>query len=96
MHLTQRGFGTIKQAAVAIAVAPGFHVKRVGETAHEVFAGGYAEPVQRCETNYRSHQEERIEGYRVVYKYQGQKYATRMPYDPGREIRVRVDVRPAG
>jgi uncharacterized protein YcfJ len=56
----------------------------------------YARPVERCETRMTSHQEERIDGYRVVYKYHGQKYETRMPYDPGREIRVRVDIRPAG
>jgi uncharacterized protein YcfJ len=43
----------------------------------------------------RESREERIDGYRVVYQFQGQKYATRMPYDPGRELRVRVDVRPA-
>jgi len=56
----------------------------------------YSRPVQRCETRMTSRREERIDGYRVVYKYHGQKYETRMPYDPGREIRVRVDIRPAG
>jgi uncharacterized protein YcfJ len=56
----------------------------------------YSRPVERCETRMTSHREERIDGYRVVYKYHGQKYETRMPYDPGREIRVRVDIRPAG
>ena len=55
----------------------------------------YSRPVERCKTVIREHQEERIDGYRVVYKYHGQKYATTMPYDPGRELRVRVDVRPA-
>jgi len=56
----------------------------------------YARPVERCETRMTSRQEERIDGYRVVYRYNGQKYETRMPYDPGRELRVRVDIRPAG
>lgn len=56
----------------------------------------YSRPVKRCETQYREHQEERIDGYHVVYRYHGQKYATRMPYDPGRKIRVRVDIQPAG
>ena len=40
--------------------------------------------------------EERIDGYRVMYRYHGQKYMTEMPYDPGNKIRVRVDIRPAG
>ena len=53
-------------------------------------------PVERCKTSYQEHREERIDGYRVTYRYHGQKYQTEMPYDPGRQIRVRVDVRPAG
>ncbi len=56
----------------------------------------YSRPVKRCATQYREHQEERIDGYQVVYRYNGQKYSTRMPHDPGRRIRVRVDIRPAG
>ena len=53
-------------------------------------------PVERCKTSYREHREERIDGYRVTYRYHGQKYQTEMTHDPGRQIRVRVDVRPAG
>jgi uncharacterized protein YcfJ len=55
----------------------------------------YTRPVRRCETNYQSHEEERIDGYDVIYSYHGRKYATRTPYDPGKKIRIRVDVRPA-
>ena len=55
-----------------------------------------ARPVERCSTTYEKHREERIDGYRVTYRYHGQKYMTEMPYDPGNRIRVRVDVRPAG
>lgn len=55
----------------------------------------YSRPVQRCATTMETHEEERIDGYKVTYRYNGQRYTTEMPYDPGREIRVRVDVRPA-
>jgi len=55
----------------------------------------YSRPVRRCETNYQSREEERIDGYDVVYRYHGQKYSTRMPYDPGNKLKIRVDVRPA-
>ena len=55
----------------------------------------HSRPVERCRTSYREHREERIDGYRVTYRYNGQKYVTEMPYDPGKTIRVRVDVRPA-
>ena len=56
----------------------------------------YSRPVTRCETQYRKRQEKRVDGYDVVYRYHGQKYATRMANDPGKKIRIRVDIRPAG
>jgi uncharacterized protein YcfJ len=55
----------------------------------------YETPVERCETVITEREEERIDGYQVVYRYNGQRYSTRMPYDPGDRLRVRVDVRPA-
>lgn len=55
----------------------------------------YSRPVKRCETKYQSHQEERIDGYDVIYSYHGRKYATRTPFDPGKKLKVRIDVRPA-
>ncbi len=59
---------------------------------------GYAVPVQRevqrCNVVYRDDYEERVEGYRVTYVYNGREYTTRMPYDPGPRLRVDVDVRP--
>jgi len=56
----------------------------------------YSRPIKRCKTQYREHQEERIDGYDVLYRYNGQRYSTHMPHDPGHKIRVRVDIRPAG
>jgi uncharacterized protein YcfJ len=51
--------------------------------------------VQRCETRYQNTVEERIDGYRVTYVYNGRRQVTEMPYKPGDRIRVRVDVSPA-
>jgi len=84
---------TIAGSMIGAAVGNDAAKRRYGASYRTV---EYSRPVQRCETRMTSHREERIDGYRVVYKYHGQKYETRMPYDPGREIRVRVDIRPAG
>lgn len=54
----------------------------------------YSRPVERCHTSYRNQQEKRIDGYDVVYSYRGQRYATTMPYNPGKKIKIRVDIRP--
>jgi uncharacterized protein YcfJ len=78
--------GSIIGAAIGNSAArndPAYHTTR------------HTRPVRHCETNYQSHEEERIDGYDVVYAYNGRRYATRTPYDPGKRIRIRVDVRPA-
>jgi uncharacterized protein YcfJ len=51
--------------------------------------------VERCGVRYIDSYEERIEGYNVEYEYAGQRQQTRLPYDPGERIRVRVAVAPA-
>ena len=70
-------------ANTAARNAPAYHTTR------------YSRPVRRCETNYQSHEEQRIDGYEVIYAYNGRKYGTTTPYDPGKRIRIRVDVSPA-
>jgi uncharacterized protein YcfJ len=51
--------------------------------------------VQRCETRYHDEWQERTDGYRVTYVYNGRRQVTQLPYRPGDRIRVRVDVSPA-
>ena len=47
-----------------------------------------------CKRSERVRYEEEIEGYRVTYRYQGEKYSIRMPYDPGSRIKLRLRVEP--
>lgn len=51
--------------------------------------------VERCGVRYTESYEERIEGYDVEYEYCGQRHHTRLPYDPGDRMRIRVAVSPA-
>lgn len=52
---------------------------------------GYQE---KCRSYTDFHEEERIDGYKVTYRYQGGTYTTRMSYDPGRRLSVRVRLSP--
>ena len=93
----QFGSGSGNDAAT---VAGGLIGAAIGNDAARRRQGQYgveqhSRPVERCKTSYREHREERIDGYRVTYRYHGQKYITEMPYDPGNKLRVRVDIRPA-
>lgn len=93
----QFGSGSGNDAATAagalIGAAVGSDSARRRDDGYD--SESYTRPVQRCRTNYTSREEQRVDGYRVTYRYNGQKYATRMPYDPGERLRIRVDVRPA-
>ena len=54
----------------------------------------YVTTERRCRVIDEYHVEERVEGYRVTYRYQGKTFVRRMNYDPGNRIRVRVAVSP--
>jgi uncharacterized protein YcfJ len=54
----------------------------------------YYRTQQVCNVVQDVHVEERIAGYDVTYSYLGQTYTTRMGHDPGRTVRVRVQVDP--
>jgi uncharacterized protein YcfJ len=96
----QFGSGSGNDAATIAGTVIGGAVGNGISTRRAYSRGGYGKtwyerPVRRCETRYRKSREERIDGYRVVYRYHGQTYSTRMPNEPGRRIRIRVDIRPA-
>ena len=49
---------------------------------------------RRCRTVNDYHTQEQVNGYRVTYVYDGQTFTTRLPYDPGERLPVRVSVAP--
>jgi len=84
---------TVVGTLIGAAIGNGSASKRHGDN---YAVERHARPVERCKTTYRDHQEKSIDGYRVTYQYNGQRYVTEMPYDPGQKLKVRVDIRPAG
>jgi uncharacterized protein YcfJ len=50
----------------------------------------------RCDVSHDWREEERVDGYRVTYEFDGERYVTRMNRDPGETIKVWVSVRPVG
>ena len=67
----------------------------VGERRRAQYSQPLGREVERCDTRIEETYEERIDGYDVEYEYAGQRLHTRLPYDPGERIRVRVAVTPA-
>ncbi len=76
-----RNVGTVAGAVLGASVG------------HDVSARGArveTRSVERCEVSHQRDWEERIDGYRVTYRYHGREYDTVMPYDPGNRVQVRV------
>jgi uncharacterized protein YcfJ len=95
---TQIGSGDGRRAATVagalIGSAIGHDVaERRRDRAYD--PGPRAYPVEQCAVRYETRWDERIDGYDVTYEYNGRHYQTRLPYDPGSTLRVRVDVAPA-
>jgi uncharacterized protein YcfJ len=83
----QFGHGFGRAAATGLGAVAGSAI------GNNVEAGANAPttvPVQRCRTV--TGYENRVVGYDVVYEYNGQRYTTRLPNDPGQ--RLAIDVRP--
>lgn len=58
------------------------------------YSSQYAEYEQRCETQQISETKKQVDGYNVSYRYRGRIMTTQMPYHPGRQIRLNVNVSP--
>ncbi len=56
----------------------------------------YGRTATQCDTYEDYRNEERIDGYRVKYRYNGRVYQTRTETDPGKRMQVRVSVVPTG
>lgn len=88
----QIGKGRGKDVATVAGALLGGSVAR--DVQNKKYSGGHANTYYEtvCKTVDDYHTEERIEGYRVSYKYRGQIYTSRMDREPGERVRVRVRV----
>lgn len=85
------GKGNGRKAAIAAGTLIGASIGR----SHNRSAGhSYSTNEQRCKVVNVYHEEERIDGYRVNYKYKGHVYNTRTRREPGNRIKVKVSVTP--
>jgi uncharacterized protein YcfJ len=78
-----------KAATVAGAVAGGAIGNRAGGTTQT-----YEGTQTQCQNVRSVSDERRIVGYDVEYRYRGDVYSSRLNYDPGDRLRVRISVSP--
>lgn len=74
----------------AVGASIGYHESRKNAPPQTT----YVTQQRVCEIRQVTHEEERIDGYRVTYEYRGRSFVTQTATDPGPTIRVRVNVQP--
>jgi uncharacterized protein YcfJ len=97
-HGDERAFGTMAGAVVGGAIGHDAAQRRNDGAEERGYGDRGVRPVEseRCVTRYSERVDQRIEGYRVSYRYNDRNYQTDLPYDPGERLRVRVAVSPEG
>lgn len=91
----QIGKGRGNKLATAVGAIVGAHIGHQAVNGH--VSSGHGETVryeQHCTTHQQVSYEEVIDGYEVSYKYKGNRYHIQMPYDPGKRIKLRIQVSP--
>jgi uncharacterized protein YcfJ len=83
-----RGAGRVAGAAVGAGVGA-----IVGDRlSHQESGAATAAPIQRCQQV--DHFENVTTAYNVVYEYDGQRFSSRLPYNPGNQLRINVSITP--
>ena len=85
------GKGDGRRAATVVGAVAG------GAVGNNVAGGGdssYGDTERRCHVVNGATQERRVVAYDVQYRYRGDVFMSRLDYDPGDRLRVRVSIEP--
>ncbi len=87
----QMGKGNGRKAAVVVGATTGAIVgDNIDNSDTRYVERSGPREVERCRSV--DNWSRKVSGYNVVYRYHGHEYTTFLPYDPGSEIKLRVNV----
>ena len=91
----QFGGGNGKRLATAAGTMLGASLGNDASRARERYASyDRVSEETRCSTHVEYQMVERTDGYDVTYRYHGEIFTTRMAYNPGKHLRLRIRVMP--
>jgi uncharacterized protein YcfJ len=91
----QFGNGSGRKLATAVGTIVGAQIGHdATRGSHASTDRSYTSYESVCEVQNQVSYEEVLDSYRVTYRYKGKRYQTQMPYDPGKQLRLRVSVEP--
>lgn len=83
-----------RKVGTVVGAVLGHSVGRDIVAANNRHEPAHYQTVRHCEVVDEYYDEERLMGYQVKYRYNGENYSVRMDDDPGERIRLRVQVEP--
>jgi uncharacterized protein YcfJ len=90
----QFGSGSGQDAMTVAGAVLGASIGRDAAYRRQAYTQTSYTTERRCEIEEVVHEEQRLEGYQVTYRFEGRHYMTRTTDDPGKRIRLRVQVNP--
>jgi uncharacterized protein YcfJ len=91
----QVGRGNGQRVATAVGTLIGARIGHEAVNGHDSHQPpeivGYEE---HCKTTYQTGYEQVLDAYDVTYEYRGRTYRLEMPYDPGKRIKMRIQITP--
>lgn len=88
-HQVNKQVGTVAGAALGASVGRDIRDRNSPDDDRVAYSNERV-----CETVRATEYREEVVAYRVFYRYNGRDFVTRTSYDPGRRLRVRVNVDP--
>ena len=92
----QIGKGRGNKVATAVGTLIGAQIGHEAVNGH--VRQGHSETVvgyeEQCDIRHEVAYERVIDGYDVTYRYRGETYRIEMPYDPGKRIKMRIQITP--
>jgi len=89
-HNIGRHSDSARVAGAVIGSAIGYDTAQRHRGRHKLRRG----VEERCQTVYEKVSHERLDGYRVTYRYRGKTFTTITDEDPGRHLRIRISLTP--
>ncbi len=91
----QIGKGRGRKLATVVGAIVGAQIGHEAVNGHSSSSHGqYTSYQEHCEVHEQVSYDEVIDGYKVTYEYQGERYKIEMPYHPGKRIKMHIQVSP--
>ncbi len=93
-HGRSRDLATVAGSVIGAAIGAHGHTSSDRRGKHRSKRHNHRHTGERCETVESSHRRRKLIGFDVTYRYKGEIFYTRTEHDPGKRLRLSVNITP--